>query len=230
MSLNTDTQPPSHKQLHHWVTDQIRAAILAGEISPGEWLRQERLAQQLNVSQMPVREALKQLAAEGLVEHIPYRGVRVIQFSPEDVEDIYAHRSFLEGRAAHAAAHNITAVELIELHAILESMRENLGPATIKEYRELNRRFHQLMAEASRRDYLIRTLIQLWGAFPAMLLNAFAPTSETPLPGRESVDLDEHAAILAALEARDAQAAERLVREHIENSGRQLLSALRKNA
>jgi DNA-binding GntR family transcriptional regulator len=77
-----------HKQLHDVVAERIRTAILEGELRPGEWLRQERLAQEYGVSQMPVREALKKLAVDGLVEHVPYRGVRVIEFSPEDVSDL----------------------------------------------------------------------------------------------------------------------------------------------
>ncbi|MFO3797221.1 MAG: GntR family transcriptional regulator, partial [Anaerolineales bacterium] len=80
----------THRQLRNLVADQLRMAILEGRYKPGEWLRQERIAQELNVSQMPVREALKELSAEGLVEHVPYRGTRVLAFSVEDVEDLYA--------------------------------------------------------------------------------------------------------------------------------------------
>ena len=79
---------PSHRQLRKLVADQLRAAILDGRFKPGEWLRQERVAQELGVSQMPVREALKELAAEGLIEHVPYRGVRVVTLSVEDIEDL----------------------------------------------------------------------------------------------------------------------------------------------
>ena len=104
--------PQPHKQLHHAVADQLCAAIQTGNLKPGEWLRQERLAQELGVSQMPVREALKELIAEGLVEHLPYRGVRVVEFSPDDVGEVYAHRSFLEGRAAFIAAKGITPEEI----------------------------------------------------------------------------------------------------------------------
>src|SRR5512145_1119552 len=91
---------PSHRQLRKHVAEQIRSAILTGQFKPGEWLRQEKLAQELNVSQMPVREALKELVADGLVEHVPYRGARVVEFVADDVMDLYEHRAFLEGRAA----------------------------------------------------------------------------------------------------------------------------------
>ena len=91
------TQPAlrSHKQLRSRVADRLRGEILQGQLKPGEWLRQERLAFEQGVSQTPVREALRQLAAEGLVEHVPYRGIRVVEFSVEDVEDLYACRALI---------------------------------------------------------------------------------------------------------------------------------------
>lgn len=85
-----------HRQLHEMVAERLRSAILDGDLKPGTWLRQERIAKELGVSSMPVREALNQLAAEGVVQHIPYRGARVTQFSPDDVADLYAKRSHLE--------------------------------------------------------------------------------------------------------------------------------------
>lgn len=73
----TATLPLSaHKQLSQRVAERLRTAILEGQLRPGQWLRQERIAGENGVSQMAVREALKQLAAEGLVEHVSYRGVR----------------------------------------------------------------------------------------------------------------------------------------------------------
>lgn len=224
-----DTSLPSHKQLRHWVADRLRAAILEGDLKPGQWLRQERLAQEYGVSQMPVREALKELAAEGLVEHVPYRGVRVVEFSAEDVEDLYAQRAFLEGRAARAAAQNITADELAELKELHAQMKKRLAPRHLAEYRDLNRRFHQTICAASRRAYLIRTLNQLWAAFPSMLWSNFVQTANIPLPERDATDMQEHEAIIAALEKRNAQEAERVMRYHIETAGRQLAETLRAN-
>ena len=87
----------SPKQLRNFVANRIRVDILEGRLQPGEWLRQERLAQMYGVSQMPVREAFKELTADGLVEHVPYHGVRVVSFSMEDIEDLYATRTVLEG-------------------------------------------------------------------------------------------------------------------------------------
>jgi DNA-binding GntR family transcriptional regulator len=222
-----ETAPHAHKQLPQWVADQLRSEILEGRLKPGEWLRQERLAQEHGVSQMPVREALKQLASEGLVEHVPYRGARVVQFSADDIEDLYACRAFLEGMAARFAAQNITADELAELAALVPRMAACETPRDLTEYRELNRRFHAAIFAASRRSYLVRTLAQLWAAFPTMLWSNVPRVATDSVPGREEPDVAEHSAIVVALAAHDPEAAERAVREHIRLAGEALQSAMR---
>jgi DNA-binding GntR family transcriptional regulator len=213
-------------QLRSWVASQLRSDILDGRLKPGEWLRQERLAQEHGVSQMPVREALKQLAAEGLVEHVPYRGVRVVQFSQDDIEDLYTCRAFVEGMAARYAAERIAPEQLAELRALHHRMREIVEPEHLAEYRELNRRFHEVIFQASGRTYLRRSLAQLWSAFPTMLWNNFAQTAAASPPGREVSDTSEHEEIVAALEAGDGERAERALRRHVEVSGRVLIDAL----
>ena len=230
MEYEDATGTTTHKQLRRVVADQIRAAILDGTLKPGAWLRQERLAQEYGVSQMPVREALKELAAEGLVEHVPYRGVRVVAFSADDVADLYAARGFLEGMAARAAAERITAAELGQLRDLQTQMSARQAPADLADYLELNRRFHQLICAASRRAYLIRLLNQIWAAFPTMLWGNVTAAARVTLPERDASDLAEHPAILAALERRDAAEAERLMRQHIAATGAELVALLRQHA
>lgn len=225
MSLQDEAVP--RKQLHHIVSERLRTAILNGTFQPGQWLRQNRIAKDLGVSQMPVREALKELAAEGLVEHIPYRGVRVLEFSIKDVADLYTHRSFLEGLAAKAAAKNISPEKLGKLRDLLAQMRQNLAEEQLPEYRRLNREFHQMICEASRRNYLIRTLNQMWSAFPTMLCGNFAQAADCPLPERNEQDLQEHQAIIDALEKGDGELAQELMEQHIDTARKQLLAALR---
>jgi DNA-binding GntR family transcriptional regulator len=176
---------------------------------------------------MPVREALKQLAAEGLVEHVPYRGVRVVEFTPEDVEDLYACRAFIEGMAARSAAQCITDAEVAELAELHERMVRFKNPEELREYRELNRRFHVLIFSASRRSYLLRTLAQLWAAFPTMLWSSIPRIAVSSVPGRDEPDAAEHAEIVAALRARDPERAELAVRRHIESAGGMLVAAMR---
>jgi DNA-binding GntR family transcriptional regulator len=220
--LLTDT--PSHKQLRNVVAEQMRAAILNGHYKPGEWLRQERLAHDFGVSQMPVREALKEIAAEGLIEHVPYRGARVIVFSINDILDLYCHRAFLESRAASIAAEVVTPEEISALEDLQSEMEGYVAPEAVIKYRELNRKFHQYIYQASRREYLIRTLNQMWAAFPTMLIANFAVTAVQPLPERDAVDVAEHRAIISALEAHDPAAAEQAMKKHILVTADQLVA------
>jgi len=217
----------SHSQLAHLITDRVRSAILEGRFSAGEWLRQERLAQEYGVSQMPVREALKRLGAEGLVEHVPYRGSRVVAFSPEDVEDLYACRAAIECRATRFAAAGMRDEELAELAALHHAMMACRFPEELRQYRELNRRFHSVIVSASRRTYLVRTLLQLWSAFPTMLWSNVPRVAFTSVAARDAHDNDEHAEIVAALGARDPERAERAVRHHLEEAAAALVAAMR---
>jgi DNA-binding GntR family transcriptional regulator len=114
--------------------------------------------------------------------------------------------------------------ELKKLHA---RMQQRLAPDDLPEYRDLNRQFHTLIFTASRRTYLARTLTQMWTTFPSMLFGNFARTANDPLPERDADDIREHAEIIAALERHQPDETERLIRQHIESSGRQLVAALR---
>lgn len=220
--------PVTVRQIRHQVAEQLRAAILEGRYKPGEWLRQERLAQELGVSQMPVREALKELAVEGLIEHVPYHGVRVIEFSVDDIADLYAHRAFLEGLAARAAAASITAEEIAELKRLRGELHQNRAPEKVATYRELNRQFHMTICTASRHDYLIRTMTQMWATFPTMLIGNFPSTATHPLPNRDIADEDEHNVIITTLENHQPEEAERLMRQHIEIAGQKFMEILRR--
>ncbi len=217
----------NYKQLSGQVADKIRELIHTGAIKPGEWLRQEHLSQAVGVSPTPLREAVKVLVAEGLLEHLPYRGVRVVQFSPADVEDIYSVRAHLESLAARSAVTSITDDELRELEKIHADMLGNLSPERIDTYRDLNLRFHQLIYTASRRAYLIRALNQLWAISPSMLWANFAATARQSSPVRTEADPTEHEAILRALKARDGDAAATHMRVHIKSAGRALLEAIK---
>ena len=220
----------SHKQLRNIVAEQMRAAIFNGYYKPGEWMRQERLAQDLGVSQMPVREALKELAAEGLIEHVPYRGARVLVFSINDILDLYSHRAFLESRAAFTAAEVITDEELMVIKNLQVEVEKHGAPEAVTKYRELNRQFHQLIYLASKREYLIRTLNQMWATFPTMLIANFTATAVQPLPERDSVDVEEHRDIIYALESHDAPAAEQAMKKHILNTADHLVAFLKAQA
>jgi len=220
-----ETNDLAQTQLRHLIAERLRAAILASEFKPGDWLRQEQLAQQFGVSQTPVREALQDLVGEGVVERVPYRGIRVIEFTLTDLRDLYACRAFMEGLAARYAAHNITRAEIAELRRLVDEMAAVFSRKKWPEYRELNRQFHQGIYTASRRPFLIRALNQMWTAYPTMMLSNFPG----PIRERRTLNTREHLAIIAALETRNASRAERLIRAHIEESARRIQDMLRAN-
>jgi DNA-binding GntR family transcriptional regulator len=205
-------------QLRHLIAERLRAAILANAFKPGDWLRQEQLAQQFGVSQTPVREALQDLVGEGVVERVPYRGIRVIEFTLTDLRDLYACRAFMEGIAARYAAQHITPQEIAALKRLVDEMATAFARKKWNEYRELNRQFHQGIYATSRHPFLTRTLNQLWTAYPTMLLSNFPG----PIRKRRTLNTREHLAIINALETRDATRAERLIRAHIEESVRRI--------
>jgi DNA-binding GntR family transcriptional regulator len=219
----------SPKQLRRFVADRLRTDILEGRLQPGEWLRQERLAHMYGVSQMPVREALKELTADGLVEHLPYHGVRVVSFSLEDIEDLYAARSFLESRAARAAARHAAPEQIAALRSLVDQMKQAQAEENLPRYREINKRFHTLVATAGHRAYLERTIHQMWAAFPTMLFSNLGITASRPLSSRDNTDVAEHLEILAAIEARDERRAGDLMRRHIELVVSELIARLRQD-
>jgi DNA-binding GntR family transcriptional regulator len=153
--------------------------------------------------------------------------VRVVEFGVEDVEDLYAARAFLEGMTARYAASAITREEIRELTSLHERMVHQVDPEQLRDYRELNRRFHTLIFNASRRSYLIRSLGQIWAAFPTMLWSNVPHAARESAPGREKDDAVEHEAIVSALAAHDPDAAERAVRRHIEAAATALVTVLK---
>ncbi len=204
----------------------LRDAIIDGHLQPGAWLRQEALAQDLGVSQMPIREALKRLVAEGLAERIPYRGVRVVEFTPEDVVDIFALRLVLESRAVRFAAERISDADLGRLRHNVREAAGYTAPEQMARRRQLNTEFHLTVCRASGRRYLVRQIETLWGWFPSVMLYEGMRRQEDLAPARLKREGREHQAILAALERRDASLAEEETRRHIRNLSQELTEVL----
>ncbi len=225
-----ETHHYPHKQLRAVITDELRHAIQRGDFMPGQWLRQEAVADRFGVSQMPVREAIKTLVAEGLVEHIPYRGARVVTLTAEDILDLHAQRAVLEERATAAAALRLTKIQISRLQEIVATMENHMATADLPLYRDLNRQFHSTIYQASGRSFLIRTLDQLWGVFPTMLWGMYSVTATASLPERDADDLIEHRRIVEALINGDAQAAAKNMAYHIQAAGHHFAAALRNAA
>jgi DNA-binding GntR family transcriptional regulator len=216
----------SHRSLADSVVESLRAAVIDGRLEGGQWLRQEALAQELGVSQMPVREALRRLVADGLAERIPYKGVKVVEFTPEDIVDICTNRLVLEGLAVRLATRLITAEELERLR---ENLREAAGYTTqdkIGRRRQLNTEFHLSICRASDRQYLVRLVESLWRWFPTVMLYEGMFRQIELLPARLGREDREHRAILDALARREAQQAEDEIQRHIRNLSQELTEVL----
>jgi DNA-binding GntR family transcriptional regulator len=216
----------SHRSLADSVVESLRAAVIDGRLEAGQWLRQEALAQELGVSQMPVREALRRLVADGLAERIPYKGVKVVEFTPEDIVDICTNRLVLEGLAVRLATRLITAEELERLQENLREAEAYTTQDKIGRRRRLNAEFHQSICRASGRRYLVRLIESLWKWFPSVILYEGMLRQKELLPARLERETREHWLILEALERRDAQLAEAQTRGHIQNLSQELTEVL----
>jgi len=199
----------------------LRKAILEGEFEPGEWLRQESLAEELNVSQVTVRDALNQLVGEGLANRIPYKGVHVATLSPTELEDIYAMRAVLEGQAAKNAAQKISKEALKEMRNLLPDTIVNNDPESVSRAREANRRFHQIFIEASQRRFLIRVLNQILDWIDPLMLYSRTMKTEIGLETRikwGERDRFQHTRLVEALEAGNGELAGQFATEAVEEA------------
>jgi DNA-binding GntR family transcriptional regulator len=186
---------------------QIKGAIQRGLLKPGERLRESNLAEFVGLSRTPVREALSRLQAEGLVAHDPTRGVVVAELDYSMVTELYYMREVLEGTAARLAAQHTSDVEMSILDDQCEQYESLLGDSAALP--ASNRRFHETLYRCSHNRYLLNVVTHL---HDALSLLGGTTLSE---PERAAQTLREHRAIVTAIRARDADSAERAMREHI---------------
>jgi len=199
--------------------DAIHSAIVRGALTPGTALGEDELAAALGISRTPVRAALQTLLAEHLVENGPRRQIFVRGVSPEERREILLVREALERVAIREACSRMTVDELDELHVALRRQRRAAHDAATEEFIDLDDQFHLGIARAARLPILMRFLGQIRAMTRIMGLRAV--TRE----GRFAQVLDEHERILAALEARDADAARAAIDAHLAQTSR-ILTAL----
>jgi DNA-binding GntR family transcriptional regulator len=190
-----------------FVYDSLRDAISDGRITAGERVREEEVARNLGVSRTPVREALQRLQQRGVLVLGAGRGLVVPRLSQQQVIELYAMREILEGSAARFAALHASAAEIAILYDLQEQLRVAEGDAML--HIRLNRRFHQAIYEAAHNRYLMQTLESLHDSF--VLLRS----ATLRLPHRPRNSDEERRRIIAAIEKRDPDLAEKEAREHI---------------
>lgn len=191
------------------VYQALREQIFAGTLAPGARLVELQLAAQFDVSRTPVREALKRLTAEGLVSLDSARGMVVRDLDPREVEQIYLIREVLEGLAARLAVHAATAAEVGKLHLLMDMMEESARNQRWEVVVQANLKFHEVLLAASGNERLCsmaRSLQDFVWRFSSVAFTNHARVEKV---------LTEHRAIVAALEAGDADRAETLARQHM---------------
>ena len=210
------TKSLSPKALYVEVAELLRQRIFRRELEPGSWIDELRIAEEYGISRTPLREALKVLAAEGLVTMKVRRGAYVTEVSAIDLADVYHLLSLLESDAAGVVATKATDAQMAELealHAELEAAATPIATGTVNTdaFFAVNERFHMRLLEIANnrwRDQMVADLRKV------MKLNRHNSLLKT---GRIGESLAEHRAVMTALMARDAAATVLRMREHFAN-------------
>jgi DNA-binding GntR family transcriptional regulator len=205
------------------VAEALRERILAGAYAEGENLRQDALASELGVSRIPIREAFRQLEAEGLVTLHAHRGAVVSALSLEEIAELFDLRAILEPDLIRRAIPQMTEAELADAGRILASYDYSLSHADIHAWGEMNSDFHLTLYRPARRNRTL-TLVQ------SLLSNTDRYTRlQLVLTGGVDRARAEHAQLLELCGARNAKAAADLLRRHVQMAGEDLLAFLRQH-
>jgi DNA-binding GntR family transcriptional regulator len=226
MNDGTGKPPRDQTALVDELADEIRLGVMTGRFPIGSYLRQSTLAEAFGVSRTPVREALRKLQPEGLIQVIPNRGALVRGPTAREVREAYVVRAELEGLATELAVHWISDKELEQLKEAEALFRrlvhEPTGDRASQDADEravtwvrANDLFHEVIQTAARNDQLRRAILFVYRSIPRNL-TGMAMSDDQRLLRR---NVDEHARIVEAIVEQDAPAARKRMTEHIMRSG-----------
>lgn len=197
--------------LHLEAATRLRAMITSGELPPGMRLRELQLSEMLNVSRTPLREALRTLAAEGLVNQLPNRSMVVSELNAPDIEHLYRVFGALEGLAAELACEKITEQQLAEMGRLLSRMVDLHERRERAEYLRINQAIHRMVIDIAGNP----VLLSVWQSLAPRVERARAlPNLDRK---RWTAALMEHSKMFAALAARDGPQLRKLASEHFLN-------------
>lgn len=211
---------PRHQTKTELALQALRERIRSGELQPGQRLRVDDLTRELGMSPTPIREALRLLQADRLVDYRAHHGIVVAELSAETTVEVYRLRSLLEPLAVELAVPRLTEGDVEELERLHERHARapsSKGSATVS---DRNRAWHWAIYEASGWPILNDLVRQLWEAFPWRTMWA--------LPGRTSLSLEQHEAVMEGIRARDAALASEAMREHVTSGCETLVAHLRR--
>ncbi len=214
------------KSLKEDIFDVLHKWIISGKYPPGEWLRQEEISSQLGVSQTPVREALDLLVSSGLAERIPYRGVRVLKLTMEEIVDSYVMRLLLESKGVAITAQVRSDLQLKKLYDMLEKTEELMTLNDMSVQMQLNREFHHALVAGGGNSLLIKVYDMVSHQFPDWMLYEYMFRFPELLQPSLTNEFKEHKAIVDAISIQDPDMAVKCVVTHIKNLGNELISFL----
>lgn len=204
-----------HRSLRDETVDELRRLILSGDLAPGTHLTELAISERLGVSRLPVREAFRRLEAEGLLEALPRRGVRVVQLDGDELETVREIRVALELMAVRRTVERGDEQVLAELESMLTAGREHTGEPDAERLDRLNDDFHELLSRGSGSRFLADTLRSVRNQAQHLVGGK---------SGAVGHSWEEHARIIEAVLARDAEFATLLMRRHLtarhDNQGR----------
>jgi DNA-binding GntR family transcriptional regulator len=218
MSKKIQFSATNDTSLRNKVYKYIKAQILTGEYSPGDTLIESKLAEELGVSRTPIREAIRLLELEGLLEATAKKGATVLGISHKDVEDIYAIRQLIEGLAARWAAERLDEDDLKEMRKIFDLMEFYANKNEVEEVAALDRKFHQIIYDASGSKMLKLTLGNLYQFVQMARMDSLKGHNRLPHT------IEEHRAVLNAFLARDPDIAEKALSNHIKMAYENIVS------
>ena len=203
----------SPRALYVEVAERLRQRIFERELEPGSWIDELKIAEAYGISRTPLREALKVLAAEGLVTMKVRRGAYVTEVSERDLTDVYHLLSLLESDAAGVVANTATEAEVEELQALHNELEVAAMPTRQDRelFFEINERFHMRLLEIANNRWRNQMVADLR---KVMKLNRHNSLLKS---GRLDESLNEHRALMAALSSRDAMATVQRMQEHFAN-------------
>jgi len=197
------------RPLYEEVADQLRVRIFAHELAPGTWIDEQTLAKEFSISRTPLREAIKVLAAEGLITMKLRRGAYVTEVNRGDLEQIFTILSLLEGQAAKEAATKAQEKDLNELDDMHLRLEKAAADRNLEQFFEVNVRFHERVIAIANNPWLTDVIADLRKVLKLQRKDALSRT------GRLQSSLSEHREILKALLKRDPIAAEQAMRTHL---------------
>ena len=209
--------------LRQQVADRIREAILEGRFLPGERLVERALCEQTGVSRTLIREAMRQLEAEGLLQIVPHRGPIVAVLTADEAKDIYEVRAALEALAGAAFAERAGPKERARLRAALKAVEAAYATSDVKDWLRAKGEFYGVLLEGANNTALTATLQIIWGRIS--LLRAMTMST----PGRGPQSVAELRRIVRAIEKRDPQTAWQVSHDHVMSAAAVALRALETN-